>query len=548
MTRNGIDRTVRYLAVAEAVEKMCAGRAAVLDGEMVAVGEDGLPDFSALASYGRGGSDAKLNFVLFDLLALDGEDLRDRPLTERKKKLKALMKDAPPVLAYSEHTDRMTEKGLREIRKKGMEGIVCKRADSPYAAGKRGDWLKLKFRGSEEFVIGGFLKSETGELKSLLVGRYEGARLVFAGSVGTGFDGKTRERLKQKLSEIGTDAPPFVLPAKYRKNAVFSEPVLVVQAEYAEMTPSGVLRQASFKGLREDKTAGEVVKEKPLPSKRQRSFSVFGITHPEKLMFEEKRITKGEMAAYYGAAAERMLPYLKDRALSLVCCPSGVGGETFFRRHLSGDFAGVKEIPSEDKEPYFCVTGARGILSLVQYNAVEFHMRGAKGKGSDIMVFDLDPDEEVPLRRIKQGARDVREILKELGLISFLKTSGGKGYHIVVPLSRGVDGESFRDFSRKVAQILVHEHPALYTASISKEARKGKIFVDWQRNSPGATFAAPYSLRARESAAVSMPISWEALSRTAPDGITLSSALRRLSASDPWEDFFTVKRTQRLKR
>lgn len=551
-TRNGYDCTRKFASAAEAVGTLLNGRAAVLDGEMIAMGEDGLSDFGALQSYATHGKG--LRYVLFDLLALDGIDLRARPLTERKQKLKALLQDdAPALLKYSEHAVSMTKTQLKSLKEKGFEGIVIKRADSPYTAGKSGDWLKLKFRNSEEFVIGGYTEGEDGLPRSLLVGCYEEKTLTFAGRVGSGFSERTKAELLRKFRPLMRKECPFQPPLK-EKNAVWLEPKTAAQVEFAERTAAGLLRQASFLGLREDKAPETIAAEKPIPSlKRRRAEKTEGakvlgvnITHPEKRMFPAQGITKGDVAEYYAAVAPRMLPFLKDRLLSLVCCPSGIDGETFFRRRLEGEFAGVGFLAEENG---FFVKSEKGILSLAQYNAVEFHAQGVKKEAEtpDVMVFDLDPDEGLPLEKVRKGARELKKTLENLGLISFLKTSGGKGYHIVVPLRPHADGERFKQFAKRVALLMEERFPDAFTADISKKTRTGKIFLDWQRNTQSATSVAPYSLRARDGAPVSMPIAWEELSRVAPSGVTLKSAVKRLEKPDPWADFFEVKKKQTLK-
>lgn len=549
-TRNGHNCTKSFLPVAEALTELLKNRAAVVDGEMVVAGDGGVPDFGALQAYiknKKGG----LNYVIFDLLALDGEDLRSRPLVERKKKLNALLQNAPSILTYSGHTAKMTKRDIEAVKSRGIEGIVAKRSDSAYVAGKNGDWKKLKFRNAREFVIGGFSQSDPGVLRSLLVGYYEDGKLKFAGRVGTGFTENDRSEIKMKLSAHIRKTPPFEsLPDQFKQGAVWVKPILAVQVDYAEITSSGLLRQASFKGIRRDKRAAEIGDERPKSTKKEET-EVNGIrlTSPEKTMFSDPIITKLSLAEYYAAAAERMLPFIKDRLLSLVCCPSGIDGQKFFRRHLDGEFAGIKRVPAGDDE-YFYVTGAKGIITLVQYNAVEFHVWGSRKHSPyrpDIMVFDLDPDEGLPLSIIRRGVRQLKEVLDGLGLKSFLKTSGGKGYHVVVPFRTGADGQSFRDFSRQVAILLENAYPNRYTANIAKKVRGGKIFIDWQRNSSGATSVAPYSVRARRGACVSMPIAWEELSGVAPASVTIGAALRRLQRPDPWAGFFTVKATQYLK-
>ena len=550
-TRNGHNCTSSFSSAAEALTDALKGRAAVVDGEMVVEGENGVSDFGALQAYVKNKGTEGLNYVIFDLLALDGKDLRECPLIERKKKLKVLLKNAPPVISYSEHTEKITKKNLDAVKNRGIEGIVAKRSDSLYIAGKNGDWQKLKFRNTDEFVIGGYSQSYSGELRSLLVGVYEDGKLKFAGRVGTGFTEESRRELARELKPLVRKASPFsALPKEYMVDAVWVKPSLAAQVEFAEITSAGVLRQASFKGMRRDKAVTEIKDERPKSVKKD-GVDVCGITitSPQKVIFTDPIVTKLSLAEYYAAAAERMLPYVKDRFLSLVCCPAGIGGEKFFRRHLEGNFVGVKRAIAEDTEYFYAVNG-KGIINLAQYNAVEFHIWGSKKSmpyRPDTMVFDLDPDESLSLGDVRRGVRDLKSVLDGLGLESFLKTSGGKGYHVVVPFKCGADGKSFRDFSKQVAELMENAYPKRYTATMSKKAREGKIFIDWQRNGAGATSVAPYSVRAREGVPVSMPIAWNELSKVAPASITIRSATQRLKKLDPWEEFFVVKSFQRLK-
>ncbi len=554
LTRRGNSCTAAYSPAAEALEKLLGDRAAVVDGEMIVAGKNGLSDFGALRRYRRAGRGEGLCYVLFDLIALDGEDLRPLPLSERKRRLEGLLKGAPAILKYSAHTRRPTKEALRMLEEKGAEGIVAKRKDAPYTAGKCGDWLKFKFRKTREFVVGGYTLSGDGGIKSLLVGYFEGDSLVYAGRVGTGFSEKERRDLVQRLRGMARTRMPFrEIPASSCRGAEWVKPALAVQVNYAEMTKAGLLRQASFLGVRTDKAAAEIGAELPIDRKTKGASSdmVGGIsvTNPQKLIFPAEKISKGDLAEYYAAVASRMMPYLKDRFTSIVCCPNGIAEETFFRRHLKGKFAGVGFSSAEEEEAYFYLKGESGLLSLAQYNAVEFHIWGSKRTSPerpDVMVFDLDPDEDLPLSAVKRGARDVKEVLDALGLGSFLKTSGGKGYHIVVPFQRGTEGEGFSAFAKEVALLLENAYPTHYTATMSKTARVGKIFIDWRRNTVGATFVAPYSVRARAGAPISAPIAWEELSRISPASFTLKNIFRRLTAPDPWEDFFRVKASQRL--
>ena len=567
VTRNGRDCTAAFSLAAEALEETLGNRAAVVDGEMVVAGEDGMSDFGALQRYAGGGKGEGLCYVLFDLLALDGKDVRGLPLLARKEKLKGLLAGAPSLLKFSGHAEKMTKKDRAALKEKGAEGVVIKRADAPYTAGKCGDWLKLKFRKTREYVIGGYCVSGEGAFKSLLVGYFEGKELIFAGRVGTGFSEETRRTLLNRMKGTVRENPPFKrVPRGYEKGAVWVKPALAAQVAYAEVTDAGLLRQASFCGLREDKEIGKIDAEKPRapkPSPTRTSRAKKGenegetadmvggicVTHPEKVMFPREKITKGDLVRYYAAAEARMLPFVKDRLMSLVCCPDGIAGETFFRRHLAGAFEGVGYAPAGDEEDYFYLKNGRGILALAQYNGVEFHVWGSKKSSPrrlDTMVFDLDPDEGLPLSAVRRGARDLKDLLAELHLECFLKTSGGKGYHIVVPFCTGVEGSRFSAFAKEVVLLMESAYPTRYTATMSKKERAGKIFIDWQRNIAGATSVAPYSVRARAGAPVSVPIAWEELPRVSPTAFTLKNIARRLKQPDPWEDYFSVKASQRL--
>ncbi len=297
-------------------------------------------------------------------------------------------------------------------------------------------------------------------------------------------------------------------------------------------------------GIRSGMTMSEIAN-----AKTEDAYFGITLTSPDKIVFPDPAVTKKQLAEYYAAAAYRMLPYIRGRVMSVVCCPAGIEGERFFRRHLDGNFRGIGHVAAEDKEDFFFVRDKTGILSLAQYNAVELHVSGCMAKSGkpDVMIFDLDPDEGLPLSAVRRGVRALKEVLDDLGLVSFLKTSGGKGYHVAVPLHASADVDEFRDFSKQVALLMENAYPDLFTANISKRARGGKIFLDWQRNSPAATSVAPYSVRARPGAPVSMPIRWEELGRIAPAGISLRTAKSRLKRPDPWADFFTVQKCQRLK-
>jgi bifunctional non-homologous end joining protein LigD len=593
VTRNGNDYTTRFHDISTALAHWSQGRTMVLDGEMTVINLEGKTDFQALQNYMKGSKGQTLTYILFDILALDGKDLRGQPIMERKKVLESLMEDAPKNLYYSRHVEGNGDESFRVACEAGMEGIIGKKADSLYTGTRNGDWIKLKCDRREEFIIGGYTLTDkkTRGISSILLGIYEGEELVYVGRAGTGFSRRTMEELEVKFQGLVRGESPFKISPKERSDEKITwiEPVLVAEIKFAEWTEKNLLRQASFKGLRTDKDPKEVKREpvssdlvadldepKPVVDSRPKSMDVriekrekvepmgakdgsiivqgVTITSPDKVIFDNPEITKAQIVDYYEMVAEHMLPYVSHRILSIVRCPKGVSQACFYKKHPDSDKKGVSTIyissEKNEAEEYFYVENVSGLLSEVQMNTLEFHTWGSRVNNlekPDIMVFDLDPDEGMDLSRVRQGVMDVKSILDELSLKSYLKTSGGKGYHIVVPLTPSVSWDVFHSFAKQVAEIMEKKWPDRYTSNVRKDRRKGKIFIDWIRNGRGATSIAPYSLRARKGAKVSMPISWEELDSINPDGISLSDALGRLGGPDPWKDFFQTQDSQRLK-
>ncbi len=578
ITRNGKDYTGQFQNVADSLVDLAAGRAMVLDGEMAVTDAEGRTDFQALQSYMKNPGGKNLTYIVFDLLALDGADLRGRRLIERKEMLEDLMRDCPHNLHYSRHVAENGRESLLAACEGNMEGIIGKKADSVYSGKRNGDWIKLKCDTRQEFVIGGYTLSDkkTSGISSLLLGVYEGKDLVYAGRAGTGLTQKTMQELLKKFESIRRETPPFKQPPGIRKNekATWLEPALAAEIKFAEWTEENLLRQASFKGLRADKdpksikketadgdNADEKTEEEQPPRKAEKSMKDNGksikingitITSPDKVIFEDPLITKEDVVRYYGKAAERMLPYVGGRILSIVRCPKGISGSCFYKKHPGPDNKGIVRIPVVDsggeEEYYFYIEDASGLIYEAQMGTLEFHAWGSRAKDlekPDMMVFDLDPDEGLDLKRVRQGVRDLKSLLDELSLVSFLKTSGGKGYHVVIPFSPSASWDAFHDFARHIAEVMEQKWPDRYTSNVRKDQRKNRIFIDWIRNGRGATSIAPYSLRARKGAAVSMPITWKELDTVAPGGVNMAEALRRMGGADPWKDFFNID--QRLK-
>ncbi|MHB8072345.1 DNA ligase D [Desulfosporosinus fructosivorans] len=578
ITRNGHDYTTRFQDVASSLAEWAEGRAMILDGEMAITDSAGKTDFQALQNYLKNPPAGNLTYILFDLLALDGADLRGHRLIDRKETLEALLKDAPKNLHYSRHVRGNGKESFRAACEAGLEGIVGKKADSVYSGARNGDWIKLKCDQRQEFVIGGYTLSDkkTSGVSSLLLGVYAGGELVYAGRAGTGLSESDMEELEGKFAGLKRRESPFQLAPKPRskEKITWLEPELVAEIKFAEWTADHRLRQASFKGLRTDKNPRDIKKEKAAedkaneemqpPSAAKEAESVMKtnansiiiegikISNPDKLIFADPEITKGDVIRYYAQVAERMLPYVSHRVLSIVRCPKGISQTCFYKKHPGPGSLGIVTIPissSDGKmEDYFYIENPAGLIAEAQMGTLEFHTWGSRVgelEKPDLMVFDLDPDEGMDLSRVRQGARDVKNILAELSLNSYLKTSGGKGYHVVVPLKPAASWDVFHDFARRVAEVMEQKWPDRYTSNVRKAKRTNKIFIDWIRNGRGATSIAPYSIRARNGAGVSMPIAWEELDTVAPNGVNMAEALRRIGGNDPWNDFF--RNNQQLK-
>ncbi|MGI6123905.1 MAG: DNA ligase D [Acetivibrionales bacterium] len=567
ITRNGNDYTKRFFTVGNSLIDFANGKSFVLDGEMTIIDATGKTDFQALQNHMKNPIGQSLTYIIFDLLALDGVDLRDRPLFERKEILEKLMKDAPKNLYYSRHVKGKGEESFIAACEAGMEGIIGKKYDSVYSGTRNGDWIKLKCDKRQEFVIGGFTLTDkkVSGISSLLLGVYENEKFVYVGRAGTGFNKRNIKELETKFKSLIKEKPPFTNPPKIRSNEKITwlEPELVAEIKYAEWTEDNQLRQASFKGLREDKNSRDVkkelqgqVSEEPMQSMESiESNIVIGgvkITSPDKVIFDDPKITKADVIRYYEKVAELMLPYVEQRILSIVRCPKGVAQTCFYKKHPGPGTKGVVTIPiSNDEgesEEYFYIENMFGLLSEAQMGTLEFHTWGSRVnqlEKPDIMVFDLDPDEGMDIERVRQGVQDLKSILSELSLNSYLKTSGGKGYHVVVPIKPSVNWDRFRDFARSVVEVMEQKWPDRYTSNVRKAKRADKIFIDWIRNARGATSIAPYSLRARKGAKVSMPIAWNELDAIAPDAVSMEDALLKIRNEDPWKDFF--KNNQMLK-
>lgn len=521
-TRSGLDWTEPFAPVAEALAAMDLP-SCLIDGEVVALDAAGNPDFSALQAALRDGAvGGGLHYFAFDLLSLAGEDLRALSLVERKARLATLLAKATPPIHLSDHVIGAGEQLFAAMCAAGQEGIVAKRADAPYRSGRTQGWLKVKCILRQEFVIVGWTKSSSRgrAFASLLLAQHEDGRLSYKGKVGTGFGSETMATVAARMKPLARDNAPLELPSADAKSVQWIEPQLVAEVAFAEFTADGRVRHGSFVGLREDKPAAEVTPERARAVVAEEDAApLVAISNRDRIVFPEAGFTKGQLADYYLSMAPVMLPEVARRPLSLVRCPQGRARQCFFQKHDSGAFGeAVHKVPIREKdgasEEYLYVEDSAGLQACVQMGTIEFHGWGTHVddvERPDRLVFDLDPDPGVDYADVRSAATDIRDRLADLGLTSFAMLSGGKGIHIIAPLTRGHDWEVHKDFSRRFALALAMAEPDRYIATASKAKRKGLIFIDWLRNQRGATAIMPWSVRSRPGAPVATPVSWNEL-------------------------------------
>ncbi len=528
-TRNGNDWTDKFKDIAKAAAALPAG--CLIDGEAVALGKDGKPDFGLLQRSLKDGN-ADLAFYAFDLLVDQGEDITGHTNLQRKERLAALLKGAPPPLLYGDHILAKGEALFDAICNQGGEGIIAKKANATYRGARAKNWFKVKCIQRQEFVIVGWQSSDKRRgFRSLHLGVRDGKTLTYAGKVGTGFDGKMLEDMSERMRPLEIDTPPLDVPRAAMRGSHWIEPKLVAEVAFTEFTRDGTLRHPSFIALRDDKKAADVVREVPekLPAKtKATSLSTAAsfnarITNPDRLVFPESKLSKLNLANYYAAVEAIFLVDGAKRPMTLVRCPQGRGKACFFQKHDSGALGEfVKHVPITEKdgstEDYLWFDDPRGILSCVQMGTIEFHGWGSRIKPlekPDRLVFDLDPDEGLGFDKVKIAAERLRALLADLGLETFPLLSGGKGIHVVAPLDQTADWLKVKSFAERFSQAIAEAEPEMFTANIRKAQRKGRIFLDWLRNQRGATAVLPYSARAREGAPVAAPVDWSELEEIA---------------------------------
>lgn len=597
MTRNGLDWTDRLPAVARTVARLNA-HSAIVDGELVSLDKSGVSSFSALQAALSAGRDEKLHLCLFDLLYLDGWDLRACRLIDRKKALRRLS-DWRGKLRYSDHHDGDADKMRRQACELGLEGIICKQADSSYRSGRGRDWLKVKCRGREELVVLGWTPpggSRTG-LGSLHLGYYDAkGGLHYAGGVGSGFSDDELGRISERLGDLASDPPKSLIAAgdPLPRDIHWVKPELVTEVQFTSWSGSGRVRQAVYLGLREDKAASEVVREpadpkaeretvhpsapvnggkrRPViavpprrdapkraagngkggaivtaqaPAKRGVTVGGVSLSHPDRELWPG--ITKQDLAEYWAAIADHALPGLARRPLAIVRCPAGIAGEHFFQKHGHGALPPQVRQGEADGQPYLAIDDAEGLIAMAQISAIELHVWGATEADPlkpDQIVFDLDPGEDLAFAEVVSAALDVRERLQRVGLESFCRTTGGKGLHVVVPLKPVAGWDQVKPFCRAFAETLSEEQPKRFLSTVKKADRQGRILIDWLRNGLGATAVASFCPRARPGAAVAMPLAWDDVTtKLDPAAFTLRNTPQSLARQkrDPWADFDTAR-------
>ncbi|MFL6779959.1 MAG: DNA ligase D [Sphingomicrobium sp.] len=528
-TRKGNDWSDKFRAIVRAAANLPAG--CLIDGEAVALDEQGKPSFQLLQSTLKGG-EADLAFYAFDLLVDRGEDITELPNLERKERLAALLKTVGPPILYGDHVVGKGEALFEAICKEGGEGIISKKARAPYKGERGRNWLKVKCIQRQEFVIVGWQDSDKRHgFRSLHLAARDGRRLKYVGKVGTGFDTQMIHDMSDRMRPMEVEEPALDVPRSARRGSHWIEPRLVGEVAYTEFTSDGILRHPSFIALREDKPAREVVLEKPQKlakvakarTAERAGAERFGIkiSNRDRVIYPGESLTKGDLADYYAAIESLMLVDTAKRPISLIRCPQGRAKHCFFQKHDSGTMGPhVKHVPVEesdgDVQDYLYVEDARGILACVQMGTIEFHGWGSKAKKleyPDRLVFDLDPDVGLDFNKVKVAAVRLRALLADLGLVTFPLLTGGKGIHVVAPLDAKADWPKVKSFAERFSRAIAEAEPDMFTANIRKNQRKGRIFLDWLRNQRGATAVMPYSARAREGAPVAAPIAWEELDK-----------------------------------
>jgi bifunctional non-homologous end joining protein LigD len=603
VSRNGKDWTGNFPSIARCASRLPV-ESAWIDGEVVVLDTQGRSSFQALQNALSMAPGAELHYFVFDLMYLNGYDVREVPLVERKRLLETVLANASASLRFSSHIEGSGAAFFSQACEHKLEGIISKRAQSTYRGGRCRDWLKVKCNLRQELVIGGYTDPEGSRsgFGALLLGVYEpDGTLRYSGKVGTGFNEETLRTLHKRLQALETKSPAFSNPPRgyEAKGAHWIKPELVAEIEFSEWTNDGTLRHPSFQGLREDKKPIEVVRErgvateeaasqstpvakKTSPAAKKRAVkarstsasapsapkkalkrtasaetnpdAVLGVklTNPDKVLYPEAQITKRDLARFYENIADWILPHLTNRPLTLVRCPNGWEKHCFFQKHPDAKVDPLLErvTVQESNGPtlYMMANSASALIALIQMGALELHPFGSSAPKlgcPDRLIFDFDPADDVTWATLVESVHLLKTLLEQLELQTFIKTTGGKGLHVVVPIKPTFGWDEIKNFTKAIAELMVRSFPDRFVATVTKSKRNGKIFVDYLRNAEGATAVAAYSLRARANAPVATPIAWEELSTDVRrDHFNVKNVVARLeNTKDPWVGFFDVRQS-----
>jgi bifunctional non-homologous end joining protein LigD len=555
-TRKALDWTERFPEIAKDGGALpdC-----IIDGEICALNAEGASDFGLLQTALSDHKTGDLIYYVFDCLFADGRDLRKELLSKRKTILEKLLKHAPKRLHFVAHFATPGTRMLEAACRQNLEGIISKRLDAPYQSGRGDSWTKAKCRGGQEVVIGAW-RGTPGKFRSLMVGTFQDGKLRYMGRVGTGYNAKVAADLLKRLKPLKRATSPFADKPPRLPDVNWVEPKLVAEIEFENLTADGLFRQAAFKGLRLDKPADAVVKETPADVPKEKIMATkakkpsakgdnavlgIAISHPDKVLWPKSKlgpaVTKLDLAKYMASVADRMLPHVADRPVSIVRTPDGITGETFFQRHaLKGTAVPMLAIKvAREKEPFLGVDSAEALVALAQQAVTEIHPWGSKAGDPETperIILDLDPAPDVKFAAVVEGAKELKTRLEKLGFMPFVKTTGGKGLHVVIAI-KGADWPQAKAFAKAVAMQLERDAPDRYTTTLAKKARTGKIFVDYLRNDRSSTGVAPWSPRAREGATIAVPLEWsEVTAKLDPKQFTIHTAPKLLKKKDAWKD------------
>lgn len=560
-TRNGIDYTEKLGGIVEALAGLRV-TGAYLDGEIVVFDERGISRFSLLQQALSDHASSSIRYVVFDILCFRGRDLRSLPIETRRARLQDLLAhSSSSLLVGSTWVDRDPLALLQAARASGYEGLVGKRVGSSYVSGRSRDWIKLTFDHRQEGIVVGFTppRGTRSGFGALLLAVHEDHELRYIGRVGTGFSETTLRALHRTLEAIRIRHSPLPRPPVDARNIRWVEPVLIVDVEHAGFTAAGMLRKAAFVGLRPDRNVDEIVRQEPLsmppaPSPASTTEAGITITHGDRVIDAKSGATKHDLARFYATVAPQLLPHLAHRPVALLRAPDGVTGETFFQKHAAGrTIPGVRQMdPALDPghAPLLAIDNVQALVGVVQMGTIELHTWNAREtriERPDRMIFDLDPDPKLPFPQVRQAASLMRDLLQELGLTAFVKTSGGAGLHVVVPLTPHADWDSVKTFSRMAAEHMARTLPKLFVAKSGEKNRVRRIFVDYLRNGRGSSTVSAFSVRARAGLPVSMPVSWELLETLEdPLALHIHSVPDWLAQhpDDPWMSYRRIR--QRL--